>query len=45
MLKKNFLALDVGDKRIGLAVADSDVKIAVPFVYLINDEQILTKIT
>ena len=45
MLKKNFLALDVGDKRIGLAVADSEVKIAVPFGYLINDEQIITKIT
>lgn len=31
MKTKNFVALDVGLKRIGVAVADSDVKIAVPF--------------
>lgn len=29
--KKNFLALDVGEKRIGVAVGDSGVRIAVPF--------------
>lgn len=45
MLRKNFLALDVGDKRIGLAVADSDVKIAVPFGYLENNDQTIAKIT
>jgi putative Holliday junction resolvase len=28
---KSFLALDVGEKRIGVAVGDSGVKIAVPF--------------
>lgn len=45
MLRKGFLALDVGDKRIGLAIADSEVKIAVPFGYLVNDDQVMTKIT
>lgn len=28
---KNFLALDIGEKRIGVAVADSGVRLAVPF--------------
>lgn len=28
---KSFVCLDVGEKRIGVAVADSDVRIAVPF--------------
>lgn len=28
---KSFLALDVGEKRIGVAVGDSSVRIAVPF--------------
>lgn len=28
---KNFLALDIGEKRIGVALADSLVKIAVPY--------------
>lgn len=28
---KSFIALDVGEKRIGVAVGDSGVKIAVPF--------------
>lgn len=29
--KKSFMALDVGEKRIGVALGDSDVRIAVPF--------------
>lgn len=28
---RNFLALDVGEKRIGVAVGDSGVRVAVPF--------------
>lgn len=28
---KSFLALDVGEKRIGVAIGDSGVKIAIPF--------------
>jgi putative Holliday junction resolvase len=31
MANKTFLALDVGEKRIGVAVASSDVQIAIPF--------------
>lgn len=31
MPKTTFVALDVGDKRIGVAVASSEVRIAVPF--------------
>lgn len=31
MASKSFLALDVGEKRIGVAVASSDVQIAIPF--------------
>lgn len=31
MSSKNFVCLDVGEKRIGVAVADSSVRIAVPY--------------
>jgi putative pre-16S rRNA nuclease len=34
---KTFLALDVGEKRIGVAVGDSSVRIAVPFDTIDND--------
>ncbi len=44
MPAKNLLALDVGEKRIGLATADTSVRIAVPFGWLENDENILTDI-
>lgn len=43
--KKTFLALDVGDKRVGLALADSDVKIAVPFGYVERNDDTVQKIT
>lgn len=42
---RNFLALDVGERRIGVALADSGVKIAVPFDWLENDDKIIEKIT
>ena len=45
MSSKNFLALDVGSRRIGLAMADSQVKIAVPFGWLENNENIVQEIT
>ena len=45
MSSKNFLALDVGSRRIGLAMADSQVKIAVPFRWLKNNENIVQEIT
>ncbi|PID33425.1 Holliday junction resolvase RuvX [Candidatus Saccharibacteria bacterium] len=44
MRAKNFLALDVGEKRIGLAMADDQVRIAVPFGWLENDKNIVTEI-
>ena len=44
MLNKHFLALDVGERRIGVAMADSQVKIAVPFGWLENDEHIIRQI-
>ena len=45
MSSKNFLALDVGSRRIGLAMADSQVKIAVPCGGLENKENIVQEIT
>ncbi|TWP15431.1 pre-16S rRNA-processing nuclease YqgF [TM7 phylum sp. oral taxon 353] len=44
MPNRNFLALDVGTRRIGVAMADSRVKIAVPFGWLENDESTIQKI-
>ena len=43
--KRIFLALDVGDRRIGLALADSDVKIAVPFGYIERGDDAVRNIT
>lgn len=34
MKTRSFVCLDVGEKRIGVAVADTDVRIAVPFTTL-----------
>ena len=45
MPNRNFLALDVGERRIGLAMADSQVKIAIPFGWLENDERVIVRIT
>lgn len=44
MAGKNFLALDVGERRIGLAMADTSVRIAVPFGWLENNDEIFTKL-
>lgn len=41
---KNLLALDVGEKRIGLALGDSDVRIAVPFGYIERTEDSLVRL-
>ena len=41
MRAKNFLALAVGEKRIGLAMADNQVRIAVPFGWVENDDQVM----
>ena len=45
MPSRNFLALDVGERRIGLAMADSQVKIAIPFGWLENDQRVIVRIT
>ena len=42
MPTRNLLALDVGVKRIGMAMADTAVRIAVPFGWLEHTETILT---
>jgi putative Holliday junction resolvase len=41
---KSFLALDVGEKRIGVAVGDSGVRIAVPFETIEVDGKELERI-
>lgn len=41
---KNFLALDIGEKRIGVAVGDSAVRIAMPLDTIEVDGQELEKI-
>lgn len=44
MPAKAFLALDVGEKRIGLAIGDSEVKIAIPYGYLERSEKTIEQI-
>lgn len=39
-----FMALDVGDKRIGVALANSIAKIASPLTVIANNQQAFTKI-
>jgi putative Holliday junction resolvase len=39
-----FLALDVGERRIGLAYGDTDVKITTPQGALVNDENVLAEL-
>ncbi len=43
--RKTFLGLDVGDRRIGLALGDSEVKIAVPFGYVERGPETIQKLT
>lgn len=43
--KHNILALDVGDRRVGVALADSQIKIAVPYGYLDQGDYIIQQIT
>ena len=42
---KNFLAIDYGDSRIGLAIANSIAKLASPLVTLSNDDQFMSQLT
>ncbi len=43
--RRVFLGLDVGDRRVGMALADSDVRISIPFGYLERGDDIIKKIT
>ena len=44
MASKNILALDVGEKRIGVAVADTSIRIAIPVTTLNVDGSELSEI-
>lgn len=44
-MQQSVLALDVGEKRIGVAIASPEVKIAHPLVTLANDESFLPNLT
>lgn len=44
MSKKNLMCLDVGTRRIGVALADSAVKIAVPFTTIETNEETRSEI-
>lgn len=44
MSKHRILALDVGEKRIGIAIGDSDVKIAIPSGMIENNSNVVSKI-
>jgi putative Holliday junction resolvase len=45
MKTRSLVALDVGEKRIGVAVADTDVRIAVPFTTITVDGTEIEAIT
>ncbi len=40
-----YLGIDYGEKKIGLAIADSETKIASPYKILVNQGNILSKIS
>ena len=42
--EKWFLGLDVGEKRIGVAIGDSAVKIASPIAVIKNDDEVIINI-
>lgn len=45
MPNRTFLGLDVGERRVGLALGDSQVRIAVPFGYLERSDEIIRQLT
>src|SRR5690606_8148368 len=45
MPARTLLALDVGERRVGLALGDTQVRIAVPFGYLERSDEIIQQIT
>jgi len=44
MASRQIMALDYGDARVGVAMADENIKIAIPYGALENTEQLLTEI-
>jgi putative Holliday junction resolvase len=42
--KRNLLALDVGERRVGLALADTQVRIAVPYGYVERSDTTIQRI-
>lgn len=44
-MQRSIMALDVGEKRIGVAIATTDVNIAYPHTTLANDNELLKKLT
>lgn len=44
MASRQIMALDYGDTRVGVAMADENIKIAIPYGALENTEQLLTEI-
>ena len=44
MSSKQYLALDIGERRIGLAMADDQVRIAVPFGWIEQSEAVMTEL-
>lgn len=44
MASKNIIALDVGERRIGVAMADTGVRIAVPFGWIEHTEKVFTEL-
>lgn len=40
-----YLGIDYGDKKVGVAIGDDQVKIASPFSVLVNDEQLMSNLT
>jgi len=44
MNSQKFLGLDFGEKKIGLAIADTETKIATPFKIIANDDAIFKQL-
>ncbi len=44
-MSEKLLGIDYGEKKVGLAIADTETKIASPFKILNNDKNILAKIS
>ncbi len=43
-MKKQLLAIDYGDKKLGLAIADNKIRIPIPQGVIYNDQQMITNL-